>query len=508
MTLQPLSPILKINSIDSVAIALVDLPAGRSVSLAGGDSIEVIENIPSGHKIALDTIPAGSVVLRYGFPIGSATREISKGAWVHTHNLGIENIERSFDPAANPHLFDSKQITEAHTHTFMGYARSDRRAGTRNYVAIISAVNCVNPIVRAIQRRFSVSSLTQYPNIDGVLAITHDSGCSLETGGMDHLNLRQILTNLAHHPNIAAALVIGLGCEVNLMADIVTDENTAYLGVQDEGGTSAVIEKAVPIIQHMLKKANQTARTPQPLSKLVAALQCGGSDAFSGITGNPLMGQVSDRIVSEGGTVVMAETTEIFGAEQLLLQRAANPAAAEKLVAILQWWQEYARRTGGSVDNNPSPGNKAGGLTNIFEKSLGAVSKCGTYPLQAVYEYAEPVTAKGVCFMDSPGNDAASLTGQVAGGCNLVLFTTGRGTTYAPGIAPCLKIATTSRLYQHMQGDMDINAGEVLEGISLEECGANVLEKVIAAASGARTKSEELLSEQVDLVPWRRGGLF
>jgi len=390
----------------------------------------------------------------------------------------------------------------------MGYVRKDGKVGTRNYVAIISAVNCVNPIVRAIQRHFPASALAQYPNVDSVLTITHDSGCSLETGGLDHLNLRQILTNLAHHPNIAAALVIGLGCEVNLMADIITDENTAYLGVQDEGGTAITIEKAVPIIQHMLEEANRITRTPQPLSKLTVALQCGGSDAFSGITGNPLMGQVSDRIVSEGGTVVMAETTEIFGAEQLLLQRAANPAAAQNLVAILQWWQDYAHRTGGSVDNNPSPGNKAGGLTNIFEKSLGAVSKCGTYPLQAVYQYAEPVTAQGVCFMDSPGNDAASLTGQVAGGCNLVLFTTGRGTTYAPGIAPCLKIATTSRLYHHMQGDMDINAGEVLEGVSLEQCGANLLETIIAAASGTSTKSEVLLSEQVDLVPWRRGGLF
>ncbi|NSW53614.1 MAG: altronate dehydratase [Anaerolineae bacterium] len=499
-----LEPLFQIHPEDSVAITLVDLYPGMQVSHAG-KTYTIQAHIPTGHKLALHDIPAGETVVRYGYGIGTALTPISAGDWVHTHNLVIQNFERDFAvKGVRPAEKNQRKGDQAF---FDGYLRPDGRVGTRNYVAILSTVNCVNPVVRHIQRSVINDVLQRYPNVDGVLAITHDSGCSIPTDGLDHENLRRVLSNIAAHPNLGGCLAIGLGCEVNQMEETFTSKGVPFLSVQAEGGTPATVKTACQILEALLETANNNQRTPQPLASLRIALQCGGSDAFSGITGNPLLGEVSDRICAENGSVVIAETTEIFGAEHLLLQRAENPRVAEKLRAILSWWQDYSKRLGVTVDNNPSPGNKAGGLTTIFEKSLGAISKCGTTPLRDVLEYGEISHASGVGFMDSPGNDAVSLTGQLAAGCNLVLFTTGRGTTYAPGLAPCLKVATTSAIFEHMRTDMDINAGNLLEGQSLREAGDALLATIIATASGQMTKSETFADAQVELVPWRRGAI-
>jgi altronate hydrolase len=449
---------------------------------------------------------AGAPVMRYGFPIGNALEEIQPGARVHSHNLGIEDFARDF--GAPQALAQASETTAAVSAHFWGYERADGRVGTRNYIAVISAVNCVNPLVRAVQQQFTLQMLSAYPNVDGVLAITIDSGCSLPLEGLDHQNLRRVLLNIVQHPNIAASLVIGLGCEVNQMAEALAPLDVPLLVVQQEHGSVSVIRQAVDWVSAQLEQANALRRTQQPLNKLRVALQCGGSDAFSGITANPLVGAVSDQIVAQGGAVVIAETTEIFGAEQLLLSRCATAEEQTKLRLILDWWQTYTAQMGVTVDNNPSPGNKRGGLTTIFEKSLGAVSKCGTSAVREVLDYGERSIRSGVVFMDSPGNDAVSLTGQLAAGCNLVLFTTGCGSTYAPGIAPCLKIATTSGLYAGMTGDMDFNAGRLLEGQSMAEAANDLLALIINTASGAATRSDPYCQQVVELVPWRRGAIL
>jgi len=500
-----LDPLIRLHPHDNVAVALQELfPGGRIV--IADISIEVRERIPVGHKVALTAVPAGAAVIRYGFPIGSALEDVQPGAWVHSHNLGIQDFSRDF-AVTQVSTQDVQATTQMPGH-FLGYERPDGRVGTRNYIAVVSAVNCVNPLVRAVQQQFTPQMLAAFQQVDGVLAITIDSGCSLPLEGLDHQNLRRVLLNIVKHPNIAASLVIGLGCEVNQMAEALAPVDVPLLVVQQEHGSQSVIQQATDWVSAQLPHVNALQRTQQPLNKLRVALQCGGSDAFSGITANPLVGAVSDRIVAQGGAVVIAETTEIFGAEQLLLSRCETPDTQGNLRSILDWWQDYTAQMGVTVDNNPSPGNKRGGLTTIFEKSLGAVSKCGTSAVADVLDYGERSSRSGVAFMDSPGNDAVSLTGQLAAGCNLVLFTTGCGSTYAPGIAPCLKIATTSALYERMTGDMDFNAGIVLEGLTQAEAANDLLSLIITTASSAATKSDPYCQQVVELVPWRRGAIL
>lgn len=496
-----LDPVIQLHPKDNVAIALMDLFPEMNISL-NGKSISTQAKIPLGHKVALTEIKTGEAVLRYGWRIGSAKMDIHPGDWVHSHNLGISDMERDFDiPQTDEFEETRKQASER---TFEGFLRADGRVGTRNSIAVISAINCINPIVRRIQQHFTTEKLSAYPNLDGVIAVTIDSGCSMAEDGFDHHNLQRTIRNLATHPNIAASIVVGLGCEVNQMAETLEPVNVPLLVVQEAGGSENAIRQGIEWVKSKLDSANACQRTPHPLSKLTLALQCGGSDAFSGITGNPLLGEIADRVVLQGGSAIIAETTEIFGAEQLLLSRCAKPETREKLQSILRWWEDYTGRLGISVDNNPSPGNKKGGLTTIFEKSLGAISKCGHLPLDDVLAYGETATG-GVCFMDSPGNDVASLTGQLASGCNLALFTTGRGSTFATGIAPCLKVATNSTLYKHMMDDMDFNAGKILEGTSMNAAADELLDLIIATASGTWTKSDPYVQEIAELVPWRSG---
>jgi altronate hydrolase len=447
--------------------------------------------------------------------IGFAGRAILPGEHVHTHNLGVMDLahEHAFGADVQP----VPLAPEEERRTFMGYRRGDGRAGTRNYIAVISSVNCSAHVTREIAHHFTPERLAAFPNVDGVVAVTHSSGCSVRIGGPDYVLLQRTLAGMARHPNVAACLIVGLGCEVNQPADLVgnydlhsREQNSAgyppILSIQDLGGIRKTVQAGVAVVQELLPWANAARRTPQPISELLLALQCGGSDGWSGVTANPLVGLVADEVVRQGGGVLLAETPEICGAEHLLARRAISPQVAQQLLAQVRWWEEHTRRLGIELDNNPTPGNKAGGLTTIYEKSLGAVAKAGSTPLTGVYDYAEPVTARGFTFMNTPGNDPISVTGQVAGGCNLVLFTTGRGSVFGFKPAPCIKISSNSATYVRMTDDMDVNAGRVLEGADMRQAADELLDMVIAVASGQPSKSEAQGVGEAEFIPWGLGG--
>jgi altronate dehydratase len=500
---------LTLHPKDHVAIARQEIAAGTHVLIKGQDVI-VPAVIPAGHKFALESIPAGSSIRRYGQHIGVTTQSVAPGEWVHTHNLDVGDMQRTFTVGQ---LLSSpdKSVQPISPLTFAGYARPDGRFGTRNLIAVVSTVSCSAQAARAIAAHFSEAALADFTNVDGVVAITHPLGCSVPEDGLAHQYLRRSLINLARHPNVGGILFISLGCEVNQMADVVAGQagkQIPFLTIQELGGIRKTVAAGIAAIEDMLPGINACQRAPAPLSAICLALQCGGSDGWSGVTANPLLGLVSDRLVQQGGTVVLAETPEIYGAEHLLLERAASRAAGEKLIERLQWWQEQARLLGFSLDNNPTPGNKAGGLTTIYEKSLGAVAKGGSTPLQAVYEYSEWIESKGLVFMDTPGNDPVSITGQLAGGCNLIAFTTGRGSVFGSGLAPCIKIATTSELFERMNDDMDFDSGVVLAGTAMEEAADSLFNQVIASASGEQTKSEWSGFREGEFVPWQPGAVL
>ncbi|HSV86509.1 MAG TPA: altronate dehydratase family protein [Levilinea sp.] len=498
---------LVLNPADSVAIARQSIPIGQRICIAGLEAM-CNQPVPAGHKIAVQAIAPGCSVLRYGQHIGVATHHIQPGDWVHSHNLEVGDMQRDFFI----HLAQTPQEDQGKLPnlTFSGYPRTNGHYGTRNLIAVVSTVSCSAQAARAVAAQFNDTLLENYPNVDGVIAITHPLGCSVPEGGLAHRYLQRALLNLARHPNVAGIVYISLGCEVNQMGDLVAGLNDGcipFLSIQELGGIRKTVQAGMAAVDAMLPGVNACERVSAPLSALCLALQCGGSDGWSGITANPLLGWVSDRIVSCGGTVVLAETPEIYGAEHLLTGRAASFQAGEKLIERIQWWQQQAKSLGFSLDNNPSPGNKAGGLTTIFEKSLGAVAKGGSTPLQAVYEYAERIEHHGLVFMDTPGNDPISITGQLAGGCNLIAFTTGRGSVYGSILAPCIKIATTTGLYEHMRDDMDFNAGAILDGNTLESAAEELLELIIACASGERTKSEWSGYREGEFVPWQPGAV-
>jgi altronate dehydratase len=468
--------------------------------------LQVRQTIPAGHKIAIIKIDPGAPILRYGQPIGIATQSILPGDWVHSHNLDVGDMQREFTIQLSQH---STSPESTPMRSFLGYARSTGRAGTRNFIAVVSTVSCSAQVASAIAAHFTPAILAQYPNVDGVVAITHPLGCSMPEGGLAHTYLHRALLNLSRHPNVAGILYISLGCEVNQMAEAVASQAGApFFSIQDLGGIRKTVAAGIAAVEGMLPFANSCQRVPLPLSELCLALQCGGSDGWSGVTANPLLGLVSDQIVWQGGTVVLAETPEIYGAEHLLTGRAASISAGEKLIARIRWWVDQANLLGFSLDNNPTPGNKAGGLTTIYEKSLGAVAKGGSTPLQAVYEYAEWIDAKGLVFMDTPGNDPVSITGQLAGGCNMIAFTTGRGSVYGSSLAPCIKIATNSRLFEHMMDDMDFNAGMILDGVPAADAAHQLLDLVVASASGQRTQSEWSGFREGEFVPWQPGAVL
>lgn len=509
---------IRLHPEDDVAIAKTHLPVGMIVRLASEahTTAELSRLIPSGHKLALRSIAAGDPVRRYGQIIGFATQPIHPGEHVHSHNLAVQDFARDYAFGAD--VRPVQYVPADQRRTFQGYKRADGRVGTRNYIAVLASVNCSAHTTREIARAFTPERLAAYPHVDGVIALSHLSGCANRVGGADYVLLQRTLAGMARHPNIGAYIIVGLGCETNQVTDLIQNYDLGvdgedeprrappHLVIQGSGGIRKTIEAGIAAIEELLPVVNQVQRTPQKISDLMLALQCGGSDGWSGVTANPLVGLVADEVVRQGGTVVLAETPEIYGAEHLLTRRAVSEAVGQRLVSQVRWWERHAQQHGMEIDNNPSPGNKAGGLTTIYEKSLGAVAKGGTMPLTGVYEYAEPVTARGFTFMNTPGYDPVSVTGQVAGGCNVVLFTTGRGSVFGFKPAPSIKISTNSTTYERMIDDMDVNAGRVLEGTPMDEAAAELLDLVVAVASGTPSKSEAQGVGEAEFNPWNLGG--
>jgi altronate hydrolase len=495
---------------DNVAVARVALAQGAEVALADGAMLRVQAAIEAGHKIALRHIPQGEVVLKYGQVIGVASAEIQAGEHVHVHNVGMGQSL----PARAAGAEAAANVVADEPATFEGYLRSDGRAGTRNYIGVISSVNCSATVCKAIAQAFSGPALAALPGVDGVVAITHGSGCGMSDGeGLDLL--RRTLRGYAAHPNFAAVLVVGLGCEVNQVdglvegMDAATRERIRTLTIQDAGGTREAIERGQALVRELAAPAALARRTSLPVSHLVVGLQCGGSDGYSGISANPALGAAVDLLVRHGGTAILSETPEIYGAEHLLLARAASPEVAQRLMSRLQWWEAYATRNGAEMNNNPSPGNKAGGITTILEKSLGAVVKGGGSTLMDVVEYAQPVRSQGLVFMDTPGYDPVSATGQVAGGANLICFTTGRGSTYGCKPVPSIKLATNTAMFRRMSMDMDFNAGEIVDGtMDVAQAGERIFRLMLAAASGQPTLSEQHGLGDNEFVPWQLGAVM
>jgi len=506
---------LQLHATDNVAIARQAIAAGMAIEYNGAH-LTIGEDVPAGHKFALVDVPVGGEVRRYGHPIGRASRDIPAGAWVHNHNLEVSEVSKDYHYTVVP----APAWKPARRRTFMGYPRPDGRAGTRNYLAVVSTVNCSAFVASRIAAYFTPERLAAFPNVDGVLALIHHTGCSIPLEGESYDYLQRALRNVARNPNIAAFVVVGLGCEVNQIEPCfeVTAErmaglnpagaNDAYLIIQELGGVEGAIRAGIEAIQRLLPQANRVQRVEIPAEKLVMGLECGGSDAWSGVTANPLVGLAADRLVEQGGAAVLSETVEVFGAEYLLTDRVTSPAVGEKLIACFQGWNAQAARYGFSVDNNPTPGNKAGGLTTIFEKSLGAVAKGGSSPLNGVYFYGEQVDRPGLVFMDTPGNDPASVTGMIAGGANLILFTTGRGSMFGGSAVPVLKIASNSAMYEKLKGDMDFNAGAVLDGVPLDAAAEELFELILATASGQPSRAERLGPHEQEFVPWTPGGLL
>jgi altronate hydrolase len=486
-------------------IARVDLPAGTEIIK---ENVRVAVAVPAGHKLATRDIAEGAPVRRYNQIIGFATRPIRAGEHVHVHNLGMANFERdyAFGKDYKPTDFVADPAT------FLGIVRKDGRVATRNYVGVVSSVNCSAHVCRLIADHFKGDALADYPNIDGIVPIHHKTGCGMGSTGEPVEVLRRVLAGYATHPNMHSTLMVGLGCEANQINDLLAAQNLKRtdqlqtMTIQETGGTRKTVQEGIARIKELLPEANKIKREPVPAKHLVLGLQCGGSDGYSGISANPALGAAVDLLVRHGGTAILSETPEIYGAEHLLTRRAASRAVGEKLVERIHWWEQYTERLGGEMNNNPSPGNKAGGLTTILEKSLGAVAKGGTTGLMGVYEYAQTVTAKGFVFMDTPGYDPVSATGQVAGGANMICFTTGRGSAYGCKPAPSLKLATNTALWDRQEEDMDINCGVIVDGkASIEQVGQQFFEIILKTASGQPSKSEIFGYGEDEFAPWVLG---
>ena len=501
---------IRLHAADNVVVARTDILPGTEIP---GEGVTLRDPIPGGHKLTTAAIPKGEALRKYDQIIGFAAEDLEPGRHAHVDTVALHDFER--DPAPGTEARPTDYVPEAERAQFMGYRRANGAVGTRNYLGVLSTVNCSATVARYIAEAIGADELAAYPNVDGVVPLVHATGCGMASDGEGYANLQRALWGHARHPNFAGILMVGLGCEVNQI-DFLLEAYGIERGprfqtfnIQGAGGTRRSVEKGAEILRAMLPAANEAAREPVPVSELTLAVQCGGSDAYSGITANPALGAAADILVRHGGTVILSETPEIYGAEHLLTRRAISTAVADKLLARIRWWEDYAARHGGEMNNNPTPGNKAGGLTTILEKSLGAIAKGGTTNLCGVYRYAETVDVKGLVVMDGPGYDPCALTGQVASGGNLICFTTGRGSVYGCKPVPSLKLATNSAMYHRMDEDMDINCGVVLDdGVSVAELGEQIFERMIEVASGDKTKSEALGFGGQEFVPWQIGAVM
>ncbi len=496
---------VRLDAADNVVTAIRTLGTGDLV-----EGVAALDEIAAGHKIATAPVAEGEPLIKYAQIIGYASQPIEPGQHVHVHNVAFRNTDHDYEFSTN--VLPVDHVPEAERASFMGFRRKSGKVGTRNFIAVLTSVNCSATAARMIAAAFGPEQLAKYPNVDGVAAFVHGTGCGLADSGDGFAALQRVLWGYAKHPNFAGVVLVGLGCEVNqidfLLEAYQLERGPLFqtMNIQDTGGLTSTIAKGVEIVQGMLAHANEAVREPCPASELMVALQCGGSDAWSGVTANPALGFAADLLVRHGGTAVLAETPEIYGAEHLLARRAVDEKVGRKLVDLILWWEDYVGRNKGSMDNNPSPGNKRGGLTTILEKSLGASAKGGTTPLAGVYKYAEPVSAKGFVFMDSPGYDPASVTGQIASGCNVVTFTTGRGSAFGSKPAPTIKLATNTVMYERLKSDMDINAGTIVsDGAALEDVGEAIFQTILRVASGEKTLSESQGLGDYEFVPWQIG---
>jgi altronate hydrolase len=501
------TPSIRLHPNDGVVIARVTILPG--VEIAPG--IQAIMRIPAGHKGAVKDFAVGDPVVRYGQIIGFATAPIATGEHIHTHNCGMGELalEYAYGEGVTPTAFFENPAT------FQGIIRPDGRVATRNYIGILTSVNCSAHVASVVADAFKRNPITghdplaDFPNVDGVVALTHKTGCGMTQHEPLRI-LRRTLGGYARHVNFSAVIVLGLGCEVNQIGGLMQEQKLANrlraLDIQEMGGSRKTVMAGIDFVRESLADANNVKRETVSASELTVALQCGGSDGYSGVSANPALGAASDLLVRHGGTVILSETPETYGAEHLLTRRAVSREVGEKLVGLMRWWEEYCEREGAEMNANPSPGNKAGGLTTILEKSLGAMAKGGSTNLVDVLDYAEAVTKKGFNFMDTPGYDPVAATGQVAGGANLVCFTTGRGSVFGCKPAPSIKLATNTAMFTRMEDDMDINCGTILDGgESVQECGQRIFEHMLRTASGEKTKSEEFDFGGAEFAPWVQG---
>ncbi|MDB5839244.1 MAG: hypothetical protein JWQ23_1196 [Herminiimonas sp.] len=501
-------PVIRLHSEDNVVIARAEVAIGAPLASLG---CTARSQIPAGNKIAARQIDKGEPIRKYNVIIGFASVDIAAGTWVHGHNMAFREFDRDYAFARDYRPVDL--LPEAERATFQGIVRDNGQVATRNYVGIISTVNCSATVVRRIADHFTSERLAAFPNVDGVVAFSHSIGCGMEMTGEPMDLLRRTLAGYIRHPNLAAVLVIGLGCERNQVSSLLANEKLEIgprlhtFVMQETGGTRKTIEAGVAAVEALLPEANRVAREPVPASHLAVGLQCGGSDGFSSISANPALGAAMDILVRHGGTAILSETPEIYGVEHTLTCRAVNRGVGEQLVERIRWWkEEYSVGRDVQINGKVSPGNSSGGLANIFEKSLGSAMKGGTGPLMAVYKYAEPIETKGLVFMDTPGYDPCSATGQIAGGANLIAFTTGRGSCFGAKPVPSLKLATNTPMFRRLEEDMDINCGEVVDGTAtIEEMGQKIFEQLLRTASGDTTRSEELGLGDNEFVPWQIG---
>lgn len=526
-------PILQIHADDTVGVCLRPLRANERLSFENRE-ILIPSDIPAGHKVALVAHDADAPVMKFGCSIGLTNQSVAPGEHVHTHNMRCDhridleaistdvpqNWRSDFVDSLRSATGELPKTIDLDSFTFEGYERPDGKVGTRNYLAVISNVNCSASVARMIAKQFGPQELESFPNVDGVISFRHEGGCAMAWNGYRHRMLTEVLGGLARNPNIGGFVLVGLGCEQGTLDHLissqelhqigaapvtVSDNEIPVLSIQDSGGTRKTVEQGVEIVRDLLPTVNRARRTTVPAGKLILGTECGGSDGYSGITANPALGFAADLLVACGGTAILSETSEIYGAEHLLTRRSRTREVGQKLLDRMEWWRWYCNNYDEEFDNNPSVGNKAGGLTTITEKSLGAVSKGGTSPLEAVYQYAEPIDRKGFVVMDSPGFDPASVTGMCASGATLVAFTTGRGSCFGFKPTPSFKIASNTRLYQRLPEDMDFNAGTVVEGKSLAEVGFALFQDLLATASGRPTCSEQLGIGDEEFVPWLVG---
>ena len=501
------SPVIRLDPADNVVVARVELPAG---TLIASESVTTLQPVPAGHKVAARDLRAGEPIRKYDTVIGYASADLPAGTWMHSHNVLFDEVEKDY--AFGRDYRPTEFLPTEQRATFMGYRRADGRVATRNTIGVFITVNCSATVARRIANHFTAERLAAWPNVDAVVPFVHEQGCGMEASGEPMDLLRRTLGGYIRHPNVAGAVVVSLGCERNKLVELFAAEGLAAgkmlrtITMQEVGGTQAAIDLGIAHVTEMLAQANRSVREPCGAEHILIGMQCGGSDGFSGLSANPALGKAVDILVRNGGTAILSETSELYGVEHTLTARARTPEIGRKLIERMDWWLEYNRGKDTQINGKVSPGNVDGGLANVLEKSLGGAKKSGSSGLMQVYRYAEPVVEHGFVFMDTPGYDPVSATGQIAGGANLILFTTGRGSCFGSYPAPTIKLATNTPMFRRMQADMDVNCGQVIDGEkTLEQMGEEVFRTILRVASGERSKSELLGVGENEFVPWPIG---